>query len=750
MTGTARYFHPILSFSPLAIAIAADPVMAQQAAGPGADAGREPLLMEHVLVTAYRREMSADEVGGSVSVLTGAELARTGTDDLAGMLRQVPGVSLSQPLKNRSTINIRGLNTDIGETQLTQDPAALYINDMPVTGTYAELYQPDMSLYDVERVEFLRGPQGTFFGSGALAGAVRIVTHSPSLERMEGALRADYANGGDTGARSRFDGMANVPLIEDTLALRVVGSWREDDGWVENVQLGTDNRYEDSNLRATLLWQASERLSLELSAMRIDSDPQDADSWNPELGEYRRSSPIREGRQAEMDLYHLDIDWQLNETLRLQSLTSVRESEANWDAVLNNVPGFGALYTQSGPFANETLVQEVRLVSEGARLSWVSGVYYLDTQTDAPLNLYLEGLQALVNGILGPGVLADDLFVSGKTRHTFEEQAVYADATLHLSEQWSVTTGLRYFRTDSRYRQYAAQNFDFATFALQPTPDFSNDIDDSDWTWRAGLSWEPADDRHYYATASRGYRAAMTNPNYGPSFVNPDDIFIPEGYQSDQTLNLEVGAKLLWWDGRLQTNVAVYRTEWTDIQVDALRPSDQLNYIANAGDALAQGVELESRLVLPGGLGGRLALTWQDAEIEDTTPETSFYSGAVEGDALPGAADFLAAAGLVYEWSAFASSRFAARLDSQYVGESTNRFSNLSGQSLANPDKADNSSYTNVSASLSLATEHWTVTAYGENLTDNDKAILNLGNTRDNRLLTLRPRTVGLRFDLRL
>lgn len=223
-------------------------------------------VIERLAIASYRLDVDVHEVSCSVSVLSEKTLSENGIDDFQSALRLIPDVTLSQQRKNRATINIRGINTDIGETQLTQDPEGLYVNSMLVTGPYAEIFQPDLSLFDVNRVEVLRDSQGTLCGSGNIAGTMRIVTNQPKFDVLESSVRLDIADIAHGGVRRRQDLMVNIPLVSDELALRLVGSRRQSDG------------------------------------------------WDPKEGKFLRSTFVRESRAFEMQIYNLNLAYQFVNT----------------------------------------------------------------------------------------------------------------------------------------------------------------------------------------------------------------------------------------------------------------------------------------------------------------------------------------------------------------------------------------------------------------------------------------------------
>lgn len=702
--------------------------------------------IERIEVTTNKRSADVDAISASISVLTAKEITARGVDNLQDALGSIAGVNLHQPLKNRSTITIRGINSDIGETQLTQDPVGLYVDDIPLTGTYAEIIMPDISLYDMQRIEVARGPQGTMYGSGNIGGAVRLITKAPELTKFAASARVDLGKTQNAGTRQRYDGMINLPIFEDKLALRAVASVRKEDGWLTNTRLNTSNDYAETQFRVALYYSVSEKLDIKLSSLNIDSNPEDADNWNPPLGQFNRSTPISDGRVYDMQLNSLKIEYFFEDFADFISSTNSKHTSAKWFADLGPFPGIGDFVNQS-QIETDAFIQEFRLLSNtNSAFSWIAGLYFFDNQLEGPLALNILGLQAFVNGVI-PGRLINDLFFGGAVDYSMQEKAAFADFTYAINREWEGSVGLRYFETESTYSQREQSGFDFVAFDVFPFPDYTNKVKDNGVMWRSVITYKPTQNSHYFASVSKGMRAGQTNPNFGPSPADPSDVFIPEGYASDTLYSTEVGAKFWLSNGRINTNISLFYMDWQGIQVDGLRLSDNSNYIANAGDAFSQGIELELRALIGEQSQGYLSFTWQQSEIDNINGVESFLSGAVNNDELPGAPDIMANAGISTAWQVFDSHTLTFRLDAHYVGDSVNRFTNVSGRGIANPDFANNDAYFYAQSNLTLQLSKLSLSAYIENLSNNDNIILNVGQTLTNPAVSLRPRTFGLRVN---
>ena len=178
----------------------------------------------------------------SVTAYSQGELTEQGIVGYEGLALQTPGVVLNKQSANFNNFTARGIATNSYGANL-QSTVAIYIDELPIS-TIGNTTTLNPNLFDVERVEFLRGPQGTLFGSGSLSGALRILTKSPDLTKFEASTQVDYGftGSGTDSLRQRYDGMVNMPLVNDVLALRIVGFYRHEGGWIDNIGTGIENR----------------------------------------------------------------------------------------------------------------------------------------------------------------------------------------------------------------------------------------------------------------------------------------------------------------------------------------------------------------------------------------------------------------------------------------------------------------------------------------------------------------------------
>ena len=261
---------------------------------------REATTLDEVIVTATRREERLRDVPVSITALSQEDLNERGIVNYDGLATATPGVVLNRASANFNNFTARGIATN-GYGANLQSTVAIYIDELPISSNGNSTIL-DPSLYDVERIEFLRGPQGTLFGSGSLAGALRILTHDPDPSKFDFSFLGDLGTMNEGGLRQRYNAMVNVPLVDDQLALRIVGFARNEEGWVDNVGTGIENSNSlvQYGGRAILQWEPTDRFVARLMYSREIANPHDSSLTNPLRGEFvrLRAAGVADGRRG--------------------------------------------------------------------------------------------------------------------------------------------------------------------------------------------------------------------------------------------------------------------------------------------------------------------------------------------------------------------------------------------------------------------------------------------------------------------
>lgn len=717
----------------------------------------DKVVLEEIVVTATRRVERLQDVPLSITAFTQAELTQKGIIGVEGIAKETPGVVMDQRSSNNLSVTTRGISVNGYDAGL-QSTTTVYLNDLPLT-TIGNSVTLDPSLFDVERVEFLRGPQGTLFGSGSLSGALRILTKSPDLTRSDKALSVDEAySPASDGLRQRYNGMLNVPLVEDKLGLRVVGFYRHEDGYVENTGTGKKNAntLESWGGRAVMLWQPTERLSLKLMALYEDSQPQDASLVTPSLGKRKRYTTMPDLYTSETQQYNATLDYDFD-WAHLTSSSSYGHQKGHFDVDLSGTFNLAIPYDLFNTGIWKTFVQETRLVSEtGGRFDWTVGGYYLHRDQ------FLDARQASRPAFLAArgitGLMPDGTFYSSVTDATSYELAGFGELTFHITDKLSAIGGLRYgkYKTDvdvvsgfnSAYFTYALGGIRGPLTLVQTAPVTRDYPSAEKSSWKASLSYEPARNMTLYATVSTGYRTPVYNVRAGSvSTVSPSDLVIPAGATSDDLTNYEAGIKGTWLDGKLTANLAAYYIDWKNLQVQANRVSDSVQFATNIGKAVSKGLEAEitlrpvSRLTL--GLNGAL----NNAKVTKLSTQEAQISGAVDGSRL--ASPHLQGSFFgTYSYTMFNDRPAFTSFQIQHVGSFPVGFPNTPGKpTVPRPTYDSTDAYTLFNMQTGITFDDLTLTLYGENLT-NRYAVTYVHPEAFvySRYAVTRPRTFGIRL----
>jgi outer membrane receptor protein involved in Fe transport len=724
--------------------------------------------LDDVVVTATRRETKLQDTPLSITALQTGDLLRQGIENFDDFARQVPGVVLTGD-RNFGKFNIRGIETSATTSSIgNQRSVTVYFDEVPMSSS--SVVTPDLRLYDVDRVEILRGPQGTSFGSGSLSGAVRVIPNKASTEGFDASIRADLAFTDDGGLRQRYNGMLNLP-VSDTFALRAVGYLVEDEGYVDTlsafplVPVTDAPESQEWGGRLSARWTPTDALSATFVYMHDDIKGPAGSAQQLSLGRNTRGTIIDQLPVIESDIYNFVLDYDLD-WARLVSSTTYAQTVTDWSVDLDAIFGAFLPFGYGESQEHDVNVQEIRLVSNDEKaLKWLIGAYYFKRESDVAgasfiPEAFVQALGIDVSAI--PLIHAPGVNVDGN-RRAFEnmERAVFGELTHDISETLSATVGVRYtefesedgisdqgFVSDLLPLIFAGQGGSASAFPDQPVQLSTGKRTST--TTRFVLNWEPSYNQTYYVSASQGFR--RPHPNFvslTPNTVNPaDPTTIPQIAESDSLWNYELGAKSSWFDGRVRANIAAYFIEWKDIQLTATRASDAVPYATNGGDVESIGIEAELLFFPSKGLELGANFTLASAEVVSISEADSIASGLVLGAPLVMPKHQIA--GFAQKtWALPNDAAVFVRVDAQHVGDYPNAPPNLPGfvPSTPNPNFATTDAYTNANLQVGWQNDEISVVLYAENVFNNDDFVfINPDLFSESRFLTLRPRTFGVRL----
>ena len=531
--------------------------------------------VSELLVTATKRAAPLDRLPASLSLVSAGQLETTGAIDAAGAMRQVAGVTMTNLGAGRDKILLRGLS-DGAFTGRTRSTVGTFLDNVPITYNAPD---PDLRLADVEGVEVLRGPQGALYGAGSLSGVYRIVTRQPELDRFEGGLSLLGA-WTQSGSPSReAEGVINLPLVKERLALRVVAYHELQGGYLDDVNLRLSNVDETLRVggRAALRAQVTPDWTVTVSGAIQQLDSNDTQYTTPGMG-LRRANRVRETHKNDFGEAAVRVTgagaWGQFES----STAYVRHSFSSLYDASAALSLYGSSATDLGVFEEATkidmLVEDAVLTSpDEGRLRWLAGAYAAWSLERSPSVLQ-------VRGATGP---PRPIYLERRTDRV-TTLAVYGQASLALGGGWTVAAGARVFDIDLRTSSNVQSPLVGQTRAFTRKDQFRG------WSPQVTLQYDLPSGGLLYALMSEGNRAGGFNSG-GITAPSPSR----RTYQPDRLQNFEAGAKLRLLDRRLDVRSAVFYDLWSDIQTDQYLGSG-LPFTANVGDGRNIGLEIEATL----------------------------------------------------------------------------------------------------------------------------------------------------------
>ncbi len=720
----------------------------------GDGSGRDFKLEEEVVVTGNKRLTSLQETPLSITAFGTEDIARRSLDSMDDYLRTVPSLSFVDRGTGRNSVVVRGISADTRQEGYNNGPTVgVFLDEVPLSSV-GLFGSTDIKMVDLERVEVLRGPQGTLYGSSSLAGAVRNIPNKPDASVFKGSFKGTYSQTAEKGDdNNAFEGVLNVPIIEDKLAIRAVAYYFDDSGYVQNIA-GSDpdaqataalfgsERFavdrdnmgasEVSGGRISLLWQPIEAFDVNLTYLTQDAEQTGWLEEEVDSGDYirvreRLSNPLdaEEGLEDNTDIASLLVNYEFDWGT-LVSSSSWREADIF--SAFNVGPALGVGNVPLiDEFATESLVQEVRLVSDlpGA-LQFIAGYYYEDVEVSQDEIITDD----LLSTVFGTRVLADLLLTED-----VEQNALFGELSYAFTDKFKLTLGGRYFDYDRRTGQVQSGPLSGVGLGQAAVADLKSDEQGS--TFKVNADYKPNEDSLVYAQWSDGFRLGGPVVPVPASLCDVDNDGIFDGTsldinvtetESDELEAIEIGGKFQLLDGLLILNGAIFHNTWDGIPVNVVGDCF-LSLQANAGEARTQGMELEARAQLAEGLIIDVGFSLLDAEFTEDVLEVN----VADGDRLPGSPEKTVNVGFEYETD-IGQLPFFLRADYAYVGDFYSDV-NEAGEELGDYDQ--------VNVRAGLAIDRISVDIFANNLTNNDALTWSEVNPLPV-VFRLRPRTIGM------
>jgi len=706
-----------------AVIISSAPRIASSPASPSSRPAPRPapqpeaVQVSEVVVTAPRRPELIQRSSSAMTAVTGDRIGRSGVTGMQGLDSLVSGMTVTNLGPGRNKILLRGISDGVF-TGLTQSTVGLYLDLTPITYSAPD---PDLKLIDIDRVEVLRGPQGTLYGTGPIGGVVRIVTRRPEFGRedLAVALTRSHTHGG--GTNTDYNIVANLPLAGDRAAIRAAVYGETFSGYINDVELNL-RRVNDGTRRGGRLSGAlalAPGWTARAGVVHQSIMTEDTHYVYRGLGPLRRANLVREPHQNRFDQASLSLEGR-GTWGRLDASLSVVEHgfKSRYDAS-SALRRFGSLASVGALDENKDIhlvVGETVLTSpDVGRWRWLVGALASasTTRTDPVLS------------ILRPEPLA---LYAERRRDTLQEAALYGEAAWDLTPKLTLTAGARYYTLDydttSQVRQRTRmRNFDGQGSSSGLTP-------------KLALAWQPSDRVNLSAQLSHGRRAGGFNTAgvIGQDFSGLADSPARQ-YRPDSLWNLEFNAKVRSADGRARLRAAVYAARWRDVQSDQFLPSG-LAYVVNVGDGADIGFEVEANWRPADGL--EVFANGLIADPRITDPASRFETQ--RGAGLPGVPKASANLGFTYRRPLTDRLQLIADGGVSYVGASRLTFDGRQQHRMGD--------YATGRLSLGVEAAPWVATVFVDNLFDtkaNTFAYSDPFRLPDAQAVTpLRPRTLGV------
>jgi outer membrane receptor protein involved in Fe transport len=778
-------FRSIAAFGCVSVlgGILAHVAIAQQSRS---DAGQ----LEEIIVTAEKRESTIETTAISLTAVSGADILNRGFTDLASLMQSVPGVSIRTSGPGMTEFEMRGVASNGGNSPTV----GFYFDETPLTAPAATnegkiVISPD--LYDLNRVEVLRGPQGTLYGSGSMGGTIRVIPNAPNPDTFEASAEARFADTDHGGFDHGENAMVNLPFLGGKAALRIVGSYSFDAGWIDRVVIAPGQFPFPSNLvngsytvrgnvlAAPIATEYHDVNDVEKTAVRVSAvfKPFEGLTITPTYFYQKlRSSGLpyidsvpgtdamyqpfdtAERYRDEFRLMSLSVKYR-TDVFEVSSATSywsrheplIQDTAESWTTALAPPTslgittfgpgngGLGAAYADEDNQSHQT-TEELRVSSVGdTRFKWLIGYFYSDF--GSPWDIIFPSQSGASNPFIG----TNNLF-SYYTPFKILQQSVFGEVTYNITEPFAITVGARRYHYDAPV--YLDQYGGLTPTVVAATQENAQGV-----TPKVSLSYQFDKNLLIYATAAKGFRPGGGTgpvPTSGPLSCeaqlqieygsNGKFVAGPLAFNSDSVWSYELGEKWRSADNRITVNAAGYFESWVGVQqVNALQCG--YVYTANAGDAHVYGGELEVKAIVVHDLEAAANVSFSHSTLVSANLIDAGFNPGTPIQQVP---KWTASASIAYRHDLTSDLALTARAESTYVSSRTD--ATFFVNTLPSYD------LTNLRAGIDGG--HWSAVLFVNNVTDK-RALLNnitqdASNLADfNRVAVSQPRTTGIDLNYR-
>ncbi len=755
--------------------------------------------LEEVIITARKREENLQKVPISVDVFTKRDMQNLAINQFEDYAEKVPSMSFISVAPGAQLFVMRGVSDGSNPDYATSSATGFFVDD---SSTSWFGVQPDLHLYDIAQIEVLNGPQGTTFGAGSMAGAVRYITNKPDVNNFSAGVDLDGGQIKGGGRDGTAEGFINVPLIKGVLALRMSAFSDHHGGFINNVL--TTRHWANGTTSDNSAWAGKNYNHEHVEGGRLAFGATLNERWSASLtysyqrqhskGAYdedlanngpravARFGP--EGREAQAKLvdFHIDGDVGIGDLVFASTYWSLPTRQYNeYSQYMENVSAYsyylgqdvkgsqegfaclsdpvwgGTAFTDCNVPAQyyeyhtnpERWSNEVRLASKpGGRFHWLVGLYSEKTRDkNSGSTYYIPGLHTdgaafqYYQALYGTTTLSlpPGTWYAYQTRSDYKQTTEFANISFDVTDKLNVEAGTAHFHADSKYYSPFGQ-FTYAPTAPTLTVDSSQK-----WNSKVGVNYKVTDKILVYADFAQGFRDGGANSGYPQ---NCYDAGVPQKYVPDTLNNYELGWKTTGMNGRLLWNGAAYEMHWKDLQTliydfDICAPS---SFSVNVGDARVRGAETNAEFKLSRNWSVQAAASYTDSHLT-SSPYANFQQNV--GERLPFVPYLSYSWNVRYDHPIGGNITGYIQLDSAYKGDMWNDLHVIGSHGIPRVDQPPYA-ITNLRIGLNPEGGHWLAEFYIRNLTDKNAIIYANNGNFDLRETTNEPRVVGLRFNYRV
>jgi iron complex outermembrane receptor protein len=733
-----------------------------------------PAVSPEVIVTAEKRAQRAQDIPMSVSVVSAADMERSGARVFDDVLLSIPGVSYSATESGLSRYSIRGIST-----AASSPTVGIYLDDVSLL-TIGTSFSgaADPMLADLDRIEVLKGPQGTLYGGSAMGGAIKYVTRRPDLDQFSVSAGAGIASVEHGGVSYSAESFVNLPLVPGTFALRLGGAYRLDAGYVDNVPNGEVQVWargatsppaafqpvtypsqssfarDDYNQRNTTTGRISAQFAPDPSLTVLPtatlqrSDHANPDEFFSNLPGFENTNRFRQPTRDDLGVFSLEITRGLGE-VSLTSLTGYvdRRLELDRDFSLFIAELYPQLLSDDSSnvsiTTSRTVSQELRLASAGPEdaLKWTAGAFYSHQRDDFYQQIHTGG----AGEFFGSGT---DIVYSGDQLTDTAQTALFGDVTYSVTRRWDLSAGLRWFDITQKIDARFEGVFNGGHSEVDGKQDTDTGV-----TPKVSIAFKPGDGRLLYASAARGFRPGgpnrfdTNNPLCAPDLRRLGLTRAPGSYEPDRLWTYELGSKNEFSGSRAVVDAAVFYTDWKKIQQQVTLMSCAFPFIGNVGAATVKGAELSAQ----SGIGPRTTAGAGISYTQTRVTQSAVGVSAQVGQPLLDTPRWMGNAYLEYRFLQSASWIGSVRGEYQYHGANLRQFESLASVTYADgtagqiPDATQvQAAYHVANANVEFASGLTHCRLYVYNLTDAAPYLDFRRAPGFSAANTLRPRTVGI------